>query len=181
MPRRYSRKVIAGFLRECDDANTNASRGKALEDLTCYIFEKVPGVKKSTRNVIDYRRATEIDIVFLHDKTRSDLMIIDDLIFIVECKNHKKRIGNPDVSYFIVKLQQRKCQYGIFIALNGITGNPKTLTGAQDSVARALAQGIRLLVLTRKDLEGLSTTKDLVEVLEDRYLGLMAKRAAVLE
>jgi predicted helicase len=144
MPRRYSRRVIASFLRKCDDANTNAGRGKALEDLTCYIFEKVPGVKKSSRNIIDYRRATEIDIVFLHDKFRSDLMIIDNLIFLVECKNHKNRIGNRDVSYFIRTLQKRSCEYGIFVSLNGITGNPKTLTGAQDTVADALAEGIRV-------------------------------------
>ena len=48
MPR-YSKAKIKAFLSAWDTATTKAARGKAFEELACYLFEKVPGIRVVNR------------------------------------------------------------------------------------------------------------------------------------
>jgi hypothetical protein len=55
---------------------------------------------------------------------------------------------------------------GIFVAAAGITGNPAALTAAHEVLSRALANGREIIVLTRREIEGLADTDDLVLLLK---------------
>ena len=41
----YSKKTITNFFKRSDAAATKAAKGKELEDLVCYLFGKVPGLR----------------------------------------------------------------------------------------------------------------------------------------
>ena len=57
---------------------------------------------------------------------------------------------------------------GILVAAAGITGDPTTLTAAHSVLARALAQGREILVITRAEIEKLSDTDELVRLLKQK-------------
>jgi hypothetical protein len=48
----YDRAVIQGHLIAADGAGTNDAKGRALEDLTCYLFGLIPGVSITERNAL---------------------------------------------------------------------------------------------------------------------------------
>lgn len=43
----YSQATILQYLHAADSATTTAAKGKALEDLACYLFEMIPGLALS--------------------------------------------------------------------------------------------------------------------------------------
>jgi hypothetical protein len=49
----YNKATITGYLNAADTAATNAARGKAFEDLACYLFSCVPGIAVTARNVMN--------------------------------------------------------------------------------------------------------------------------------
>lgn len=51
---------------------------------------------------------------------------------------------------------------GIFVAPADITGDPSARTAAHEVLSRALQQGREVIVVTRREIEGLSDTDDLV-------------------
>jgi hypothetical protein len=57
---------------------------------------------------------------------------------------------------------------GIFVAAAGITGKAAGLTAAHGVLARALAQGREIMVLTRREIENLMDTDDLVRLLKQK-------------
>ena len=75
----------------------------------------------------------------------------------VECKNWSSTVGSNEVSYFAARLRQRGCDHGFFVAANGVTGIPEDQTAAHFQLATALANGIRIVVLTREELEDAKT------------------------
>jgi hypothetical protein len=64
------------------------------------------------------------------------------------------------------KLTSRGRPMGIFVAAVGITGNAAELTAAHGVLARALAQGREIIVLTRREIEALADTDHLVRLLK---------------
>ncbi len=47
---KLSGRKIKKFFADADRAETNAQKGKRLEDLACYLFEAVPGISVTARN-----------------------------------------------------------------------------------------------------------------------------------
>ena len=52
----YNPAVIQGYLAIIDNPPTNAAKGKAFEDLACYLLNGIPGVKITARNESRCRR-----------------------------------------------------------------------------------------------------------------------------
>ena len=172
---RYSCEEIHRLLLESDSTITH-ERGIKLEQLSKYLFEKIPGVSFLEKNFLDAQRAHEIDIAFWNPQNISPLNFLD-AILIIECKNTGRPVGSSDVGWFIRKLQVRGSRHGILIALNGITGESDGISCAHSEVLNALTRdGIKILVVTREEITGLSDTQDLVNILKEKELQLTLYR-----
>lgn len=156
---------IARLLADGDAATTTTARGRALEELIVYIFEQVPGVSVTARNALNAFGAEEIDVAFWNEGDPAGLRMFDHIL-LVECKNWTAPAGYPELAVFNDKLTSRGRPMGIFVAAAGITGDPVKLTAAHEVLARALAQGREIIVMTRQEIENLADTDDLVLLLK---------------
>lgn len=94
-------------------------------------------------------------------------------IILVECKNWSHACGSQEVAYFVSRLRQRGCDHGILIATNGITGVAEDVTRANFQIATALAEGIRVIVLTLEELAQLTTSDELLALLKKKLCQLV--------
>jgi hypothetical protein len=154
-------------------------KGRALEDLICYVFQKVPGITVTRRNTMNAFETEEIDVAFWNERNRTGFYFLPHLI-VVECKNWSHPIGSEEVSYFSQKLQNRGLDYGILVAVNGVTGSDEDLTRAHYEIAMALSRGIRIIVITREEIASLSDTVALVKLLKEKLCDLAISGTVVL-
>ncbi|HCU94704.1 MAG TPA: hypothetical protein DHU96_19135 [Actinobacteria bacterium] len=156
---------VADLLADGDHATTTTARGRALEELVVYLFELVPGVSVTARNALNAFHAEEIDVAFWNDGDPAGLRMFDHIL-LVECKNWSMPTGYPELAVFNDKLTSRGRPMGIFVATAGITGKPADRTAAHEVLGRALAQGREIIIVTRREIEGLGDTDDLVRLLK---------------
>lgn len=175
----YSRNTISRYLRKADGASTNDEKGKIFEALIVYLFSRVPGVPQIRRNVTSVFRSEELDLVIWNDKHAKGLISLNTWIP-VECKSSHHPIGSHELQVFISKIERRALDFGILIAWHGITGDAVTLTGAHDHASTALMRGIRVIVITRRDIENLNSTEDLVGLIRTRICDLIIKRSPLV-
>jgi hypothetical protein len=172
----YSIRKIRSCLAAVDNAATADAKGDALEELGRYLFEKMAGVTCEDKNILDGRRAHELDLAFFNDQTRSPISFLDAVI-IVECKASGNPVGSDAVRWFVGKLRDRGSHHGILIALNGITGENDPLTSAHSEVFTALSRDmVRILILTREEIESLSCAADLAALFKRKLMVLTLKR-----
>lgn len=176
---RYSNANIRKLLHESDNAPTSDEKGEILEDLVKYLFDKVPGVSFHKKNVLDGVRAHELDVVFKNDKRVSDLYFLD-FVIITECKNTGHRLGSMGVRWFIDKLRDCGVSTGILISLSGITGVADGVSNAHSEVIYAVVRDkVSVLILSREEIEILTTTDELVNLLQDKILSLTIERTVL--
>ena len=168
----YSKKVILAFFAKADAATTKHEKGKALEDLVCYLFEKVPGMSITQRNVKNAFESEEIDVAFFNEQHPAGLKFLSNFL-LVECKNWSGTVGSKEVGWFAWKIETRSLDFGILIAANGITGSEEDGKQAHDTASKYLAKGIRLVVITRQEIEHLKTSNDLVTLIKTKVCQLI--------
>jgi hypothetical protein len=149
---------------------TTLEQGRALENLICYVFGLVPGIAITHRNAMNFFKTEEIDVAIYNEDIRSLPNII-----LVEAKNWSNRVGSAEVSWFLTKLQRRGLDLGILITTLGITGDADDLTRAHFEVAAALAQGVRLIVITTDELSALAHSDNLILLLKTKLCDLAVK------
>jgi hypothetical protein len=155
--------MIEGFqaeilrqLVQTDNAKTKYHKGKALEDFICFLFE-----------------AVEVDIFLWNEFFPGGLPSpAFPPHILVECKNWSEKVSSREVSWFDTKLRDRGLFLGVLIAMQGITGQPQRLTDAHFIVAKALSEQRKIIVITREDLEGLTSESDLVGLLKEKLSDL---------
>jgi len=174
---RYSSPKVGGLLRRGNTATTTTEKGRILEDLICYIFGKVPGMPITERNTMNVFETEEIDVAFWNDRSERGFHFLPHVI-LVECKNWSRPVGSAEVAYFVKKLENKGLDFGILVAANGITGSSTDSTRANFEVSMALARGIRLIVITRDEIESLAETDDLVALLKVKLCKLALSGAA---
>src|SRR3982751_1772715 len=125
----YSPAVIKGYLAIVDDPSTNAAKGKAFEDLACYLLNGIPGITITARNEMNTFATEEIDVACKNENDPAGLGILVDF-FLVEYKGWKDAVNSEQVSWFLTKIRHRGVHFGILIAANGITGAPEHLSRA---------------------------------------------------
>jgi Restriction endonuclease len=166
-----SQQRIQQFLAAGDNAQTTTEKGRALEDLICYIFGKVPGITVTKRNTLNQFLSEEIDVAFWNRRHRNGLYFLQNII-LVECKNWSHPLGSQEVGWFDSKLRRRAQPFGILVAANGITGNADDKTAAHDVISAALAEGRQFVVITRQELENLILSSHLVELIQNKLCEL---------
>lgn len=168
---RYSLAKIASFWGRTDSALNTTAKGQALEELTCYLFEKIPGIEVSRRNQLNFSGTEEIDVAFWNNQHQKGFYFLPSII-LVECKNHSNPIDTRDVSYFINKVENRGQDFGILIASNGITGDHDQLTRAHHEIAVALSRRVRIIIISRDDIEKLIGSDNLVKLVKEKFCEL---------
>jgi hypothetical protein len=160
-------------LAEADQDGSSAAKGKALEETIGLVFGLIPGMNLTETNALNAAGSEEIDVVFFNEQEREGLWFID-VIVIVECKNWSGRVTSEQVNSFKTKLERRQRHIGILVASNGITGNSHPPSAAHDSIQSALRDGVEILVITRGELEALTTTDELCALLKAKRVELAA-------
>ena len=82
----YDTDRIKQIMDESQSSNSTYDKGKKLEDLACYLFEKLPGITIAKRNAMNQYDTDEIDVSIWNDKYEDGSPFINN-IFLVECKN----------------------------------------------------------------------------------------------
>jgi len=170
---RISQDKITNWLQLCDNGATNVVRGQALEDLICYLFGKIPGFKVSARDHLDYAISQEIDIAIWNDR-----LIFLPSVILIECKNWSSPMSSSEVRDFESKLRDRGLDFGIIVALRGITGNPTERTSAHNVIAGALRDRRKMIVFTRDDIVHTISSSYIVETIKTKLTELAVNRTS---
>ena len=171
---RYSKSKIKAFLRAWDTAGTQFARGKAFEELACYLFEKVPGIRFASRNEKNTFETEEIDVACCNDQHPQGLRQLNGF-FLVECKGWTAPVNSEQVAWFLSKIEHRGLDFGVLIAANGITGVAEYLTASNFLVAVALAtKKIRMVIITRAEIETLDSGEALAALIIEKVTRIHA-------
>jgi hypothetical protein len=81
----YDLAVIKGYLAIVDNPPTNAAKGKAFEDLACYLLNAIPGITITGRNEMNTFATEEIDVACKNENDPAGFGSLVDF-FLVECK-----------------------------------------------------------------------------------------------
>lgn len=165
---------VAAYLETGATAPTTADQGRALEDLICYVFEQVPGVSITFRNVMNTFATEEIDVALWNDPDQDGLHFLPNII-LVECKNWSNPVSSAEVNWFDAKIRSRGLSFGFLVAARGITGDATQMSAAHSIVAGSLREGRRLLVVSAADLRGISNSSDLVMLVKKKLCELVLR------
>jgi hypothetical protein len=169
----YSQEKVRSLTADCRNQElTTTARGRAFEQLFCYLLLEVPGLSVQTDTVNPFH-SEEIDIAVANRGDASSLACFPNLL-LVEAKNWKEPVDSSSVGVFIQKLTERHIDLGILVAANGVTGDAKSLQAAYHKAAAAQTLGHRVLLITFDDILSLRTAADFTDLLVRRLLGLIA-------
>lgn len=171
MPPTIDQARVAALFHQGDTAATTKAKGDALEELICYVFGIIPGISVMRRNQFNAFGTEEIDVAFFNDQGAGDLPFLPWFI-LVECKNWQSPVGSEHVNWFDTKLRNRGLEFGILVAANGITGDPAVLADAHLTLARALQERRKLIVMTRAELLQLADAAQLVHLIKEKLCDL---------
>jgi hypothetical protein len=170
----YNPAVIQEYLATVDNPVTNAAKGKAFEELTCYLLNGIPGVRITGRNERNTFATEEIDVACKNDNDPTGLGGLADF-FLVECKGWTDAVNSEQVAWFLMKIRHRGLRFGILIAANGITGEPEHLSRANYIVSVELATfGIKMVIVTRDEIEKLTSGEDFAKLIIQKVCNLHA-------
>ncbi|BDT94096.1 hypothetical protein IFM12275_40720 [Nocardia sputorum] len=159
---------VQKFLDSARSATDTDTQGKAYEALAAYLFDAIPGCF-TERNLISYFKTEQIDVVVANNKQSDGLFPLPH-VFLIECKNWSHPVDSSTLGYFINILRSRGVEAGVLIAANGITGDAADKTNAHALGIAALKDGIKVLILTTEDIERLTCTAELVDLIIRRFL-----------
>lgn len=167
-----NQNYIQRLLRRGTMASTAKAKGDAFEDLICYLFKKIPGISVTRRNQRNVYESEEIDIAFWNEKNSSGVPFLPWVI-LVECKNWSSPVGAEQVSWFDSKMRNRGAEFGILVAVYGVTGDPLKLTAAHNTIATSLREGRRLIIITSDEIKLLRDSSTLILLIKEKICELI--------
>lgn len=169
-----SRTTVEAYVEAGTNGATTADQGRALEDLICYVFTRVPGISITRRNKMNAFHTEEIDVALWNDGHADGFFFLPNII-LAECKNWSSRVSSAELSWFDTKLRSRGLSFGVLMAANGITGDASDITAAHSIVAAALREGRRLVVIRSDELLTLTDASQLVRLVKEKLCDLAVK------
>jgi len=165
----FPHRKIAARLKEGDAAIIKEEIGAALEDVVGWTLCSLPGVRLLQRDFTNRANSMELDLFLFNNRGQSPLEFLPPYL-IVECKNWAARVDSATVRDFIAKLHSTHQEVGILVAANGVTGDAEDQTAANDIIREAFDRDdIKLIVLTRAEIEAFRSQRDIVLLLEQKY------------
>ena len=172
MPR-FPYPDIARRLQDGDTAATTEEKGAALEEVVIQSFCRVRGVGFLRRDQTNHAGSAEIDILLFNGRHPLGLPFLPDYL-IFECKNWAAPVNSASVEGFVAKIRSCRLDLGVLVAANGITGDPIQRTAANDVIRRAFDRdNIKLLVVTRAEIETFRSVKDVIALMREKFGGLI--------
>lgn len=153
-------------IRASDEAKV---KGPRLEALIRAIFLAVPGLNLEEQDVESAYQTEEIDLYFWNDRERLGLHFLDCPL-LVESKGWSQPVSGRELRYFATTLKDKGRSSGVFVALEGLAGNPANKSAGFFHVAAAMADGQTVLLITGDDLARLTCGADLVRLLQRRLI-----------
>jgi hypothetical protein len=170
----YDPAVIQAYLAVVDSPPSSAAKGKAFEDLACYLLSGIPGITITARNEMNTFATEEIDVACKSENDPAGLGVLVDF-FLVECKGWRDAVTSEQVSWFLTKIRHRGVRFGILIAANGITGEPEHLSRANFLVGVEMAAfGIKMVIITRQEIEKLASGEEFAKLIIQKVCTLHA-------
>jgi hypothetical protein len=170
----YDKAKIQGYLHTVDTSPKQAVRGKAYEELACYLFSLVPGITITGRNEMNTFATEEIDVACRNEQDPAGLRLFD-AFFLVECKGWNDPVNSEQVAWFLMKIEHRGLDFGVLMAAHGITGVQEHLTAANFLVSFALAtKKIKMVIITREEIERLNSGEELAQLIIEKVTRLHA-------
>lgn len=145
----------------------NQRRGKRLEKVARKTLGTVPGFEIIGIGQHDRHHSQEMDLVLWNDQARSGLYFIPT-VFAVECKNLADPVDSKDLRLFSTKMKDRGIEFGIVFAKGGITGKELRGTSGYHVLENALRDGLKIIVITTNELEEISDTDQIVELIRKK-------------
>lgn len=155
-------------------AGTTAVKGRALEDMICYLFGLMPGVAITHRNEMNAFDVEEIDVALWNEQDAGGFHFLPNVI-LIESKNWSNPVSSIEVSWFDTKLRNRGLDFGILISPHGITGDGADLTNAHSIVAGALKEKRKFVVLRTDELLALPDTDSLARLIKMKLCELAVR------
>ena len=169
----YSQETIRSLVAQCQDENlSTTTRGRAFEELFCYLLAGLPGVVFQT-DTVNFLQSDEIDIAVANSPAISGLGCFPTL-FLVEAKAWNDPVGSASIGAFSDKLRDRHVELGILVVADRVTGTSESLRAAYYKAASAQTSGRRILLIVMDDLINLKTSDQFATLLVKRLLGLAA-------
>jgi len=173
-----SQARLQAAIARVNAAATVNEKGRALEDFICFLFPRIPGIEIAERNALNTFQTEEVDVALWNARDGRGLYFLPHLL-LTEAKNWSNPCGSQEVAYFVNRLHHRGCDHGILLATSGITGVAGDLTHAHFEIATALANGIRVLVVTPGEIQGLTNTDALVNLLKRKLCQLVVSGTTI--
>jgi predicted Mrr-cat superfamily restriction endonuclease len=118
---------------------------------------------------VNRANSAEVDLFLFNNQHLSPIEFLPHFL-IIECKNWRSPVNSATVRDFITKVRSARQEVGILVAANGVTGDAVDQTAANDDIRLAFDQdGIKILVLTRREIEQLRSSREIVLLLEEKY------------
>lgn len=159
------KEEIKDKYREAKLQHDNHLKGLLLEQVISEIFKLVPNLHIVGTRVND--KIQEIDIQ-VRNFNRQNVWYDFDGIFFIECKNWNSKVGSNEIAVFISKLMEYGLKIGIFVSINGITGNKDS--GARGKIRNALTMGIKILTLDGNDIDDILNCHDVSKKIDEKYI-----------
>jgi hypothetical protein len=166
--------TLEGFIAAGTNAGTTAERGKALEDMICYLFGLVPGVAITHRNEMNPFNTEEIDVALWNEQDAEGFHFLPNVI-LIESKNWSNPVSSIEVNWFDTKLRNRGLDFGILISPRGVTGDAGEMTAAHQIIGAALKEKRKFIVLTTDELVALQDTDALGRLVKTKLCELAVK------
>ncbi|WP_379090627.1 restriction endonuclease [Pedobacter sp. UC225_65] len=166
----YSPEIIMNVL-ESSSTMIPINKGRALEGLAGYLFAQIEGFEEYGRNIVNSSRSSELDLVFSTNRHLSGLDFLDPVLF-VECKNTNASSDSADVSRFAGKIKRAGLSVGVLITSSGITGTDGW-SAHREVQEQLLMHGVKVLVVTGKDISGMKNTEQFKQMLKEKFMQLV--------
>jgi len=150
---------IVAQLEAGDNGNT-ADKGLALEEVVNLTLGLFSGITLIHNNAIDIAGSCEIDLILSNNQHPNGLPFLP-FYLVVECKNWQAPIDTATVRAFTSKLRTMRMKFGLLVAANGVTGDADNHTACHAHIRDEFNRDeLILLVVTRAELEALTTTEE---------------------
>lgn len=159
---------IVAQLAAGDNGNT-AEKGEALEQVVNQTLGLFSGITLIHKNAIDVAGSCEIDLILSNNQHADGLPFLP-FYLVVECKNWQTPVGTATVRAFTSKLRMMRMKFGLLVAASGVTGDAVDHTACHAHIRDEFNRDeLILLVVTRAELEALTTTEEFGALLKLKF------------
>lgn len=158
---------LADILKSVEEAKTNDTKGRSLEELTSKLFSSINGLSVKYNNL--RTSSSEVDVVIEYDKNQYN-KVFDEYgrYFLAECKNWDKPVDSKAVRDFQGKVTKARTRLGSLITKKGITGEDNSVNALREIYSLFDRDGICIVVLTLDDIKSIINGTDISSLIDEK-------------